>query len=405
MWKLARTAWLPILLASGVLPAQRPPVEQAWDLLVKGDRSGAVQVLRRIIKANPQDAGARLMLGSILSEDGQLAESVEQLREAVRLQPRSKDAQYALGDVLYRSGDVNAARGHFEKAVALDAGFAPAHADLGMLLLEAGESAAAAKHLDRAIQLLGRSPDSAHSRYLRAKIYTEQNEIEKASAELEIAVALRPDSAEAWSDLGQARKSLRDDDGAFAAFKKSVDLNPDNGVSQYRLGAEYLRQDKLRLAIEHLELALRLNPNDQSTLHSLLLALRQDGQLERARQVKEKLAQVLLQIDKESQDAFAALRLNNEGAELEKTGNLKAAFEKYGAALKLDPEHIGIRVNFAVAALRLGQWSVGIAELREALRRDPSNAAVKAALDDALEQAPAAVGGKGKTRSGKDQPK
>jgi hypothetical protein len=35
----------------------------------------------------------------------------------------------------------------------------------------------------------------------------------------------------------------------------------------------------------------------------------------------------------------------------------------------------------------LGQWSQGIAELREALRRDPGNTALQKALDDALAQA------------------
>jgi len=68
---------------------------------------------------------------------------------------------------------------------------------------------------------LGNTPDAAHPRYLRAKIHTAQNEVEKAAAELKAAVALRPDFAEAWSDLGEARKTLLDDDGAFAAFERS----------------------------------------------------------------------------------------------------------------------------------------------------------------------------------------
>jgi predicted Zn-dependent protease len=78
------------------------------------------------------------------------------------------------------------------------------------------------------------------------------------------------------------------------------------------------------------------------------------------------------------------VQLNNQGADLEKTGKLREALEKYLAALELYPEHVGIRVNVAAALLRLGRRSEGISELREALRRDPNNNMVKEALDHAL---------------------
>ena len=220
--------------------------------------------------------------------------------------------------------------------------------------------------------------------------------MEKAAAELKEAVSLRPDFAEAWSDLGEARKTLLDDAGAFAAFQRSVELDPGNAISQYRLGAEYLRQGKAHQAVSHLQEAFRLNPQDQSTLYSLQLALRRDGQLEEAARIKEKLMAVLREIDRESQAAFTALKLNNEGAALEKTGDLRGALEKYRAAVALDPQHVGIRMNLGVALLRLGQWKEGLSELREVIRRDPGNSVAKAALDDALEQAPVEFGGTGK---------
>ena len=92
--------------------------------------------------------------------------------------------------------------------------------------------------------------------------------------------------------------------------------------------------------------------------------------------------------DKAYQNATVALRLNNEGAALEKAGDFHGALEKYRAAVELDPEHVGIRTNFAATLLRLGQWSEGTAELREALRRDPENESLKKALEDALAHAP-----------------
>jgi tetratricopeptide (TPR) repeat protein len=379
-----------------LLLAQNASVETAWDLLAKGKRNEATAVLQEVLKSNPGNGEAQLMLGSILSESGAAGEAIEHLTEAVRLMPRYAMAHNALGEAYVAAGQSTPARAAFERAVAIDPNFAPAHENLGKVLLEAGEYAAAAEHLDRAIAMFGKSPDAAYALYLRAKIYTERDEPQKAVAALKQAVTLQPEFPEAWSDLGQASKTLLDDASAFAAFEKSVQLNPENAVSQYRLGAEYLRQGKAHEAVSHLKESFRLNPKNQSTLYSLQMALRQDGQVEEAARVKKQLADLLRSIDKESQDAFAALRLNNEGAALEKTGDLRGALEKYRAGLALDPNHMGIRLNFAVALLRTGQWKEGLSELREALRREPGNAKVRAALEDALKQAPAEFRGRGK---------
>jgi tetratricopeptide (TPR) repeat protein len=205
---------------------------------------------------------------------------------------------------------------------------------------------------------------------------------------LQEAVSARPDFAEAWSDLGQARKTLRDDAGALAAYQRAVDLSPDDAVAQTRLGSEYMNQGQPHAAVPHLEAAVRLNPKNQSALYNLQLALRDDGQLEQAGLVKRKLAELLRERDKADQNRLTAIRLNNEGAALEKAGNLRGALEKYQAALALDPSHVGIRVNVAAALFHLGQSGPAIAQFREALRRDPGNATVKAALAEALAHAP-----------------
>jgi predicted Zn-dependent protease len=48
-----------------------------------------------------------------------------------------------------------------------------------------------------------------------------------------------------------------------------------------------------------------------------------------------------------------------------------------------------MRVNLAVALLKLGNWQEGIAQMRDALRREPGNTQVQKALEDALAQAKA----------------
>jgi tetratricopeptide (TPR) repeat protein len=366
---------------------QRSPVEAAWDLIAKGQRGQAVTLLHDIIRNDPRNADARLLLGSVLMEQGERAESIAQLTEAVRLRPNSAEAQNALGEAHQSFGDSKAARPAFERAVAIDPAFAQARVNLASVLLQSGDGEHAAQHLERAIVLVGNQADAAYPLYLRAKIHAEKHEIAKAISDLERAVALRPDFGEAWSDLGEAKKSLDDQDGALRAFRRAVEVTPDDPVAQTRLGLTLLNQGKAHEAVVPLQHAAGLDPNNQSTLNALQLALRRDGQSEQADAVKRRLAALLRDRDHADQNLVSALELNNKGSALEKSGDLRGAMEQYRAALEIYPDHVGIRTNFAVALLKLGRWDEGLAQMREALRRDPGNTELQKGLEDALAQA------------------
>jgi len=384
-----RRAFLALAVCAGVLLAQAPSVDAARSLLAKGARPQALKMLSELTRRNPRDAQAQLLLGMALDEEGRSAEAVEPLMAAVQLLPGSGEAHNALGEAFNNLNALEQARGEFEKAVQLAPNLAQAHVNLGMVLAQTDELTRAAEHLDRAIAMLGDKPDAALAHYLRAKVHTDLSEVEQASADLQIAVRLHPDFAEAWSDLGQARKTLQDDAGALAAFKRAVALHPNDPVALTRLGAEYLRQGQLRPAILHLQKSYRIDPKDQTTLNSLQTALRQDGQVEQARQIKQKLVEVLRARDTATQDQLNATRINNEGATLEKAGDLRGAVAKYQQAVALNPRRVDLRVNYAIALLRLGQWKPGLRQLREAMRQKPGDAVLKAAWDDALSQAPA----------------
>ena len=386
MTKRLLALWL-ALACAGLLQAQRTGIEAAWDLAAKGQRDAATTLLYQIVKTDPRNADARLLLGSLLMEAGQHAASIEQLGEAVRLRPNSAEAHNALGETYSASGDNKAARPEFERAVTLDPGFAQAHANLGAALLELGEAQPAAAHLDRALKLFGRTADAAYPHYLRAKICSDNRDLAGAAAHLDQAVALRPDFPEAWSDLGEARKALLDDAGAVAAYQRAVELGPDDAVAQTRLGSMLLDLGRAHEAVPHLREAARLDPKNQTALYALQSSLRKDGQADAADAIRRQLVELIRERDRNDQALVRAIEANNRGAELEKSGDLRGALEKYRAALELQPEHVGIRINFGVTLLKLGQWNEGIFQLREALRRDPGNADLTKELQDALAQA------------------
>jgi predicted Zn-dependent protease len=118
-------------------------------------------------------------------------------------------------------------------------------------------------------------------------------------------------------------------------------------------------------------------------------ALRKTGQLEEAKPIEERLAQLQHQTARATEVGLTAAAVNTEGIQLEKSGDIRGALAKYRAALDLDPTGFGFRLNYALALCRLNRWQDGVVELREVLRSDPDNADAAKALYIAREQAKA----------------
>jgi tetratricopeptide (TPR) repeat protein len=380
------------ILCAGLLLAQDSSIEQAWKLAGTGHTEEAVQLLDGVVQRHPDNPDARLLLGSLFSEEGRYEGAITQLSKAVQLRPQSAEARNALGEAYNSFGNHAKARQVFEQAVAVDPALVVAQTNLARCLIDAQELDAAAAHLDHALKTGGRDADDvAIAHYLRAKVYTARSNPRAAATQLQAAVSLRPEFAAAWSDLGESRKILLDQPRALAAFRRAVQLAPNDSVAQYRLGEEYLVQQQPRLAIPPLQQADRLSPADQSTLNALLRALRLDGQMEAADKVKQQLSTILDRREVSAEDELSAIKLNNEGARLERSRDLRRAMESYRAAVKLSPHSVPMRVNYAAALLRLGEWTMGLDELHNSLLMDPTNSKIKVALRDALAQAPAAM--------------
>jgi tetratricopeptide (TPR) repeat protein len=365
---------------------------KAETLLSKGSTAEAVVVLRQIVTDEPRNVDAHLLLGTALALMGERGESINQMAAAVRLRPDSAVVHNQYGMVLSRFIELKAARQEFEKALELNPALAEAHVNLSLILAQSGELISAGVHLDQAIELQGDVPAAANTHYLRAKIWGAQNQIDHSIDELEKSVQLRPEYAEAWSDLGGMRRLSLDSSGAVQALEKAVALNPNDSTAQYRLGQLYLQDGETGKALDHLRIALLGDPSDVATLYSLDRALRKAGKLEEANPIQKQLAELRAKSDRASTVALAASRLNDEGIAMERSGDVRAALAKYRAALDLDPTGTGFQLNYGLALCRLGRWDDGIAELREVLGLDPDNHEAAKALYIAVDQAKAQQG-------------
>jgi TolB-like protein/Flp pilus assembly protein TadD len=119
----------------------------------------------------------------------------------------------------------------FERAASLDPGYARAH------------------------MLLGAALD------LKGDYLTTPELSERALVSLDHALALRPDSAEAWRYRGSVLTTLNRDEEALAAYETALARNPTDASAQSGIGRVHfiLRGDFARAAVSY-ERALALNP-------------------------------------------------------------------------------------------------------------------------------------------------
>jgi tetratricopeptide (TPR) repeat protein len=363
---------------------------RAKHLLEAGSNDQAIAILRKVLREEPENGDAHLLLGSALTLVPERSEALKELEKAVELQPSSALAHFTLGTAQARFGDSEAARQSFEKALRLDPGLAEAHVSLAMILGQQHNLAGAGEHLNHAIRIYGNAPAAAQSHYLLAQVLIEQNEPEKALEELHAAITLQPKYAEAFVSQGLIRKWQHRDADAIAAFKKAVALAPGDFNAQYELGSAYLRADNASEAVAPLRQAARLKPDDRSTLYQLCKALQKSGKSAEAKACQQELAPKIQAGLATAANELTSTQANNAGVEREKAGDLTGALENYRDAVKLDPKVTVFRRNMALALCRLGRWDEGITELREVLKEDPDDAQATKALYIALENARAA---------------
>jgi tetratricopeptide (TPR) repeat protein len=363
-------------------------IERARQMIGAGAIDQAIQLLRALTQKEPDNADAHLLLGTALALAPELSPAIEHLRRAVELRPTFAPAYYTFGTVLARFADFDAARRMFEKAIALDSQLAEARVSLALLLAQRKEFAAAREHLTLAIKTQKNPSATAYTHYLLGQILLEEKEAEKALREIDAALRLRPNFAEAYLARGLIKRKLIEESEALVAFKKAVELSPNDHLAQYQLGAAYLRSGNAPQAVEHLRKASELKRRDRPILSQLCQALYRAGKVEESGACQQELT-AIIRGELKAVDLNAG-ELNNEGVELEKAGEIAAALEKYRAAVEISPLQTVFRRNFALALCRLGRWEEGIAELKETLRLDPADAKSTQALYIALENARAA---------------
>lgn len=139
-----------IPLIDGVSDTTSRDAEEWFDLgcnLEGNSPRMARELYRRALEVEPDHVDARINLGRLQHEDGQLEDARRQYERALEFAPGHPTAAYNLGVVLEDLEDIDGAIQAYQLAIASDQEMADAYYNLARLYDQAGDRAAALRHL------------------------------------------------------------------------------------------------------------------------------------------------------------------------------------------------------------------------------------------------------------------
>ncbi len=160
-------------------------------------------------------------------------------------------------------------------------------------------------------------------------------------------------------------------------LKKTLELNPDDPDSNYKLGKALQEQGDLNAAIDSYKQAIQLKPNYPDALNNLGTALKQQGDLNAAIDSYKQAIQL-----KPSSPEL----LNNLGTALKQQGDLNAAIDSYNKALSLKPNFQEAHYNLGNVLKEQGDLNAAINSYKQAIQLNPNYPDALYNLGNALKQ-------------------
>ena len=352
--------------------------------------AAAVPAFRNAQALAPADVRWPYYLAHLHRDAGALDEAADRFETARRLQPDDMAVLVWLGDVRLAQGDAEAAEPLFARALRLYPDSLSARFGLARVALMREEFEPAARGLE---EILALEPAATAAHYPLGQAYLRLGESERAQEHLRRreAADIRPadplmaaldrllESAQAYETRGIEALNREDWDGAAAAFRRGLEIDPSDAELRHRLGTVLYLQGDTRTARTELERAAADAPELPQAHYSLGVLLQDEG---RHREAAERFAAALRE---RSSYTEARLRLAHS---LRRSNDPEGALAQYRQASRMDPDLVEAAFGEAMALVVLRRWAAARARLEQALETHPDDAGVAHALARLLAAAP-----------------
>jgi len=253
-------------------------------------------------------------------------------------------AAFAVCSINFAGYEPDEAEWHYRRALALE---------------QAGRTNKAVAEYQAAI---GLKPHHVSAHHNLGVICARQDKLDLAVAHYRRALEADPEAPDVHNDLGIALQRSGRRDQAMQHYREALRIDPDYADAHVNLGQLLVEQGQNVEGIDHFHKALALNPRHREAHHNLGLALARQNDFAGA---AEQFRQVT-QIDPNWPVGWRFL-----GNALLGGGRAEEAVEPYRRALAIRPDYAEAHDNLAVALATLGQTDEAMFHFSEAVRLRP----------------------------------
>src|SRR5215467_15094721 len=205
--------------------------------------------------------------------------AIHEFEEIIRIDPTERQALLMLGRLTQIKGDRDKAAEIYKQFMGIEPGSEEGVTALAKLHIDAGNYKEAIELLERFVK---ERPDSDGALQTLGEAYSATQEYGKAADAYKRASELDPDDIEIKKSEAQAAFLADDIDTAAKIYEQLVKVEPEDEVARLRLGQIYRRQMKYDLAQENLQKAAEAFPDNIEIQFNLVLLDRDQGHIEEA---------------------------------------------------------------------------------------------------------------------------
>jgi tetratricopeptide (TPR) repeat protein/SAM-dependent methyltransferase len=365
-------------------------LEAARALCRAGKFAEGIEIFRRVIATDPQNAAAHNFLGMALDRTGKPGEALPCFERAIAADPEFSDALANKADALSALGRFREAIKSYDQALGIDAQNFIAWLNRAAALFATHDYERALASNDRAIAI---EPDNPLAILNRARTLGAMGRTGEEAESLRKLVAAQPNMLEARLMLGSALLRLKDFNEALAQFDAVLASNPESLAASIGGGHALVGLNRWEEALKSYDAALRKR-DDIPELHAgRSYALTQAARFEEATEAIDRAIALDAESPKyhahraelqsrlgrhdevaKSKESIAALSASdprfqfNRGMDALKEDNFGKAREHFQKVLQLDPAYTDAMLALSEIAIRSNEHPLAIALALRALQ-------------------------------------
>ncbi len=199
-------------------------IDRAVQRFKKGDLSGAEKLLKRALKAHPDNVSALHMLGAILAINKNWNGAIKNFKKVISIEPSHSHAHLSLAKAISIATNNIEAIPHYQTATTLAPKNSEAWLSYGNALDKVKRYNDALTCYDKALHI---NPKSSTAWANRAITLTAMQNFDQALASHKNAIELGNNSALIWDNYATTFKLMARYDEALSAYEKALEIDSD----------------------------------------------------------------------------------------------------------------------------------------------------------------------------------